>query len=268
MTNIATQQKVIGSTSDRRRTGRLGIWLFLAAEIMFFVGLLGSYVVLRAENAESFAKMSRVLNKPLVGIGTIALILSCLTTASAVSAAKAGRTRKLAISLILTIILAGAFLSTMVTQFRDNWFHQTVIARAPGDVSSNQFVYDGSLISESRDSIVLHGVRSSIATSLDLHDISPADVRSADAAEKDYTVAKPDILDRDNYFPWRNIFFACYFTLTSVHALHVIAGMAVLLVLFAQAARGKPLPAATEYLSLYWYFLTAVWLILFPLLYW
>ena len=67
--------------------------------------------------------------------------------------------------------------------------------------------------------------------------------------------------------PWKNIFYACYFTLTGVHGVHVLAGMIPIFLLMAQAIRGKLYPAHMEYVGLYWHFVDLVWIFLFPLLY-
>jgi cytochrome c oxidase subunit 3 len=70
-----------------------------------------------------------------------------------------------------------------------------------------------------------------------------------------------------NYGPWRNTFFASYFTLTGVHMIHVFGGVIPLGLLCVQALRGKLFPAHTEYTGLYWHFVDLVWIFLFPLLY-
>lgn len=67
-----------------------------------------------------------------------------------------------------------------------------------------------------------------------------------------------------------SIFFSIYFAATGLHALHMIIGVAMLLVLTVQAYMGK---FTTEYntpvdmIGLYWHFVDIVWIFLFPLLY-
>lgn len=73
-------------------------------------------------------------------------------------------------------------------------------------------------------------------------------------------------------FPATNTFFATYYTLTGFHALHIASGVAVLLYLLGPGARlQRAAPAhftrRLEYLSLYWFFVDAVWLCLVGLLY-
>ena len=66
------------------------------------------------------------------------------------------------------------------------------------------------------------------------------------------------------------MFFHIYFAMTGLHALHMIIGIGVFIVLLFNAARGKyderwhdPIPVA----GLYWHFVDLVWIFLFPLLY-
>ena len=85
--------------------------------------------------------------------------------------------------------------------------------------------------------------------------------------EGDIAIPRSAIAQDINYMPWKNIFYACYFTLTGVHGVHVLGGMLPIFILMVQAIRGKLYPAQTEYIGLYWHFVDLVWIFLFPLLY-
>jgi cytochrome c oxidase subunit III len=66
------------------------------------------------------------------------------------------------------------------------------------------------------------------------------------------------------------IFFSLYFTLTGVHALHMIVGIGIFSVITFMAWRGKFTPeyhTPIEIAGLYWHFVDIVWIYLFPLLY-
>jgi cytochrome c oxidase subunit III len=66
------------------------------------------------------------------------------------------------------------------------------------------------------------------------------------------------------------LFFGFYFTMTGLHALHMIIGIGVLAVLAFQAWRGRFSPeynAPVDMTGLYWHFVDIVWIFLFPLLY-
>jgi cytochrome c oxidase subunit 3 len=68
----------------------------------------------------------------------------------------------------------------------------------------------------------------------------------------------------------QEIFFILYFLLTGVHALHLIIGIVLTLVIAWMARRGKFSPAyyaPVEISGLYWHFVDIIWIFLFPLLY-
>lgn len=67
-----------------------------------------------------------------------------------------------------------------------------------------------------------------------------------------------------------HVFFGIYFLMTGLHALHIIAGMAVIAWVLMRAWRGEF--SATyfdpvDYAGLYWHLVDLIWIFLFPLLY-
>src|SRR5438105_360824 len=69
------------SHGDPTPPGKVAIWMFLASEVMFFIGVLGSYIILRSGSHQLFANHAQALSKPLAGTNTLVLILSSLTMA-------------------------------------------------------------------------------------------------------------------------------------------------------------------------------------------
>jgi cytochrome c oxidase subunit 3 len=77
------------------------------------------------------------------------------------------------------------------------------------------------------------------------------------------------------HFPGPNarpaeIFYSLYFTMTGLHAAHMIIGIGILTVLLLQARKGRYTPeyhTPVEVSGLYWHFVDIVWIFLFPLLY-
>jgi cytochrome c oxidase subunit III len=55
---------------------KLGMWVFLLSEVMFFTSLIGAYIILRFANPEQFAEPGVVLNVPLTALNTFILICS------------------------------------------------------------------------------------------------------------------------------------------------------------------------------------------------
>lgn len=71
-------------------------------------------------------------------------------------------------------------------------------------------------------------------------------------------------------FPTTALFWAFYYGMTGLHALHVLGGVVVNLALFLALARrpeASPLPGRIELAGLYWHFVDIVWIFLYPLLY-
>lgn len=62
------------------------------------------------------------------------------------------------------------------------------------------------------------------------------------------------------------LFWAFYFLMTGLHAVHVIAGMTAIFVVMLGVKKGKHLHRV-EYAGMYWHLVDLVWIILFPLLY-
>jgi len=76
--------------------------------------------------------------------------------------------------------------------------------------------------------------------------------------------------DQQQYLSDAQMFFSLYFAMTGLHALHMVIGAGILLVLIAMAWRGRFSPeyhAPVELSGLYWHFVDIVWIFLFPLLY-
>lgn len=89
----------------------LGMWLFLASEVLFFGALFTAYLIYRYLYPEAFAEGSRHLDLLLGGINTGILLLSSLTMALAVHAASTSNRRLLVGLLLATMLLGAAFLS-------------------------------------------------------------------------------------------------------------------------------------------------------------
>ena len=70
--------------------GKIGIWWFLASEIMVFGGLIGSYVLYRMASAGAWAEMAQHVNTPIAIINTVVLLTSSLTMVLAHAAVEDG----------------------------------------------------------------------------------------------------------------------------------------------------------------------------------
>ena len=105
---------------------RLGMWLFLATEVMFFGGLLTAFAVYRTTSPESVARASRHLNVLLGCVNTVVLLTSSLTMAMAVRAAQLRAHRPLVAWLILTMVLGAGFLGIKAVEYTHD-YHERLI---------------------------------------------------------------------------------------------------------------------------------------------
>jgi cytochrome c oxidase subunit III len=88
----------------------IGMWVFLATEVMFFGGMFAGYTVYRYWYVQAFASGSNHLDVFLGAINTVVLIGSSFTMALAVYNAEMSRTKPLIRFLLLTIVLGLVFL--------------------------------------------------------------------------------------------------------------------------------------------------------------
>lgn len=79
-----------------------------------------------------------------------------------------------------------------------------------------------------------------------------------------YTV--DGVFHADPLVPKRDLFFAFYWALTSIHGLHILGGVIPILGLWHYAGK-RDVSKETEMVGLYWHFVDLVWIFLFPLLY-
>lgn len=100
-------------------TRKLCIWLFLASEIMFFTGLIGSYMVLRFANLSTWPTPSTVLNIPLTGFNTFILVCSSMTFVLGLVSIQRGYKEGLQVGMFLTILLGAFFLSVQMHEYQE-----------------------------------------------------------------------------------------------------------------------------------------------------
>ena len=89
---------------------KVGMWLFLLQEVMFFAPLFVGYAIFRGLYPESFLEASLLLDWKMGALNTVVLITSSFTMAVGVNAAQRGLNAKTARYLLLTILLACVFL--------------------------------------------------------------------------------------------------------------------------------------------------------------
>jgi cytochrome c oxidase subunit III len=98
-------------------SGKLGIWLFLAQEVLFFSALFVAYILYRSHHPEIYAYAHHYLDVKFGGINTAVLIASSLTAAWAVRCAQLGQRRGLILNLSITLICALTFLGIKYVEY-------------------------------------------------------------------------------------------------------------------------------------------------------
>ncbi len=186
---------------EREETGlynaKMGIWLFLASEVMLFGGLFSSYVMMRV-GALHWPHGSSILNVPLATLNTLVLIVSSVTMVLAWASLRLNDFKKFRLNLGLTILCAFIFLIVKYFEYTAKFHH--------------------------------------------------------------------------HLFPKTSTFLAIYFTMTGLHAIHVIGGIIVNAYNFGPGSKmWKTQPHRfinrIEVSGLYWHFVDLVWIFLFPVLY-
>ena len=195
---------------QQRRAAELGMWVFLATEVMFFGGLFLAYLIYRYWYPEAFARGSQTMDVLLGTINTFVLLTSSLTMALAVHAATLSNRRLLILMLLATIVLGSVFLGIKAYEYHEKYTHHHI-------------PFAG----------------------LDFH------------AESEHRLGMAT-------------FYNLYFLMTGLHALHMIIGIGLMLVLVALAYRGGLVGAQSVMVhnsGLYWHFVDLVWVYLFPFFY-
>ncbi len=196
-----TTMEIPYTVAERPDTGlnnvKLGIWLFLASEVMLFGGLFSSYILLRV-GATEWPLGSTLLNVPIGTVNTIILIASSVTMVMAWASLKMNDFSKYKLYMGLTILLAFVFLVVKGFEYADKFEHE--------------------------------------------------------------------------HFPWESTYLAIYFTLTGLHALHIIGGIIVNAYFWGPGSamwrtERERFTNRVEAAGLYWHFVDLVWIFLFPVLY-
>jgi cytochrome c oxidase subunit 3 len=207
------------------------MWAFLVTEILFFGGLFTTYTVYRYLYHGAFVAGSHHLDWQLGGINTAVLICSSLTMAMAVHTAALGFHRATALWILATIGLGSVFLGIKVKEYSEKIV--PCFADPGTNLAKGRRAFEGCLVPGPRfDGETLH-------------------LEGEDAGRV-------------------QIYFSLYFGMTGLHAVHMIIGIPILLILAVLASRGRYGPkysTPVEMTGLYWHFVDIVWIFLFPLLY-
>lgn len=114
------------TAGQQRLASQLGIWTFLATELMFFGGLFTAYTIYRVMWPALFARASAELFMWIGAINTAVLLCSSFTMALAVHAHKQNRQRRTARLLLATAALGAAFLALKALEYFLDYREETI----------------------------------------------------------------------------------------------------------------------------------------------
>jgi heme/copper-type cytochrome/quinol oxidase subunit 3 len=96
---------------------KVGMWVFLASEVMFFTALIGTYIILRFAHPEAWAAPGKTLNVPVTAVNTFLLICSSVTMVKAFAAVQDGDQRGLRLWLVATVLIGASFVGVQAYEY-------------------------------------------------------------------------------------------------------------------------------------------------------
>ena len=115
---VSPDGHILGGTS----TAKMGMWMFLVSEILFFTGLIGTGIALRVRS-DWWAEPGAELNVPLTAANTFLLICSSMTMVEALRAAEMGENKRMRIFLLATMAIGIVFVSIQVVEYLELIHH-------------------------------------------------------------------------------------------------------------------------------------------------
>jgi heme/copper-type cytochrome/quinol oxidase subunit 3 len=246
---------------------RIAMWFVIVADLMFFVGLLGAFLVLRSGNAALFADHEAGLNKSQAQWSMLVLICSSLTMFIAVKAARSGTADRCRSMLLMTLLLGAAFTGLRGLEYSNALNHHTIVARQS---ESNPMVLLDGRVEQFAGKQTLDGYAVPLPANADAHlmsqnDIAQLSTRGVGSVRR--FILPSEIFQDIRYGPGKNIFYACWYTLTGVHLVHVAVGLIAIGTLLLLSKKKPLLAKHVENVGLFWHFVIAVGVLLFPLIY-
>ena len=284
-------------------SGKLGIWLFLGQEILFFSALFVAYIIYRHNHPEVFAYAHKYLDVKMGAINTGVLILSSLSAAWAVRAAQLGQKNLLVGLIVVTLLCAFGFLVIKYLEYSHKAHVGTVFGKrfVPKETPDGHKIQqpdgtpgktaDGKEAPKEPVNTV-GGVKAQPAPGQNPAAPAPGtqpvvpDDPSANRGEPASTASGIGVLPAveaqkragvkiDTHAaatppPNTGMFFTIYFAMSGLHGIHVLAGIFVFIWLLIRAIKGHFGPryyGPVDFAALYWHLVDLIWIFLFPLLY-
>ena len=284
---------------------KVGIWLFLASEVMLFGALFSSYILLRV-GADPNTWPHGLLNIPIGTFNTTVLITSSVTVVLGWAALQMGDFKKYRFFQGITILCALGFLGIKSFEYADKFKHYEVWLKNPitvkhGDkeVQTDRLLghieyqghhpyfwstkrLAGSPEEKNTAGKVTKAAVPAVASfkfepdpyhyTMSAKEMAHAKQESAGHPHEAIEIKSSDVKRLSAFVPAHSTFFAVYFTLTALHGLHVLGGALVIAYIWGPGAKmWKTDPQRytnrVEVSGLFWHFVDLVWIFLFPVIY-
>jgi len=271
--------------------GKLGIWLFLASEVMLFGAIFTAYLFMRL-GADDGTWPDHIQNVPIGFANTCILITSSITMVWAWVALKERKFNTYRLALFLTILCGVAFLCLKAVEYHSKFNHLGVKIKdsaiekyQPQLDQMNAFVgaIPSQHVYEIRSEDVKHEDKDSYTLVPDKKPqylINLAGDKGTSAPEtpedKDATITiqKSDVDQALTGYlvPKYGTYYAIYFFVTGLHAMHIIGGIVVMTYFLTIGSRlykrnPEQLSNRIEVTGIFWHFVDLVWITVFPILY-
>jgi cytochrome c oxidase subunit 3 len=268
---------------------KVGIWLFLASEVMLFGALFSAYILLRV-GADPGTWPHGLLNIPIGTFNTAVLITSSVTVVLGWASLKMGNFGAYRKYQAVTILCALGFLGIKTFEYKEKFGHYEVWLNKPitvkhGDkeVQTDRLLghidYNGAHPYFWRTETLAKQKVESFKLAPDPYHYTMSGKEMAHAkkagASHPHTpieIKSADVKRLSAFVPSHSTYFAIYFTLTALHGLHVLAGALVIAYIWGPGAKmWKTDPEQymnrVEVSGLFWHFVDLVWIFLFPVIY-
>jgi cytochrome c oxidase subunit 3 len=254
---------------------KLGIWLFLASEVMLFGALFSSYILLRVSAAPGTWPMG-LLNIPIGTFNTAVLITSSITVVLAWASLKMNNLAGFKRYMGITLLCALGFLAIKSVEYKDKFTHYQVWltdgTTMTGHIEGNPWFLSTKKIKSpdyKADHIMFSPDAAKDATG---HAVKEAGGHAGDHKHEAQKIEISNIQRLSAFVPAHSTYFAIYFTLTALHGLHVIGGALVLAYFWGPGLKmwktdPERFTNRIEVGGLFWHFVDLVWIFLFPVLY-
>jgi cytochrome c oxidase subunit 3 len=111
------QQHHFTTMEQQNDTTKIGMWLFLATEVLLFGGLFAGFGLMQSRYPREFIEAHEYLQRPLGALNTVVLLISSWTMVMGVLSARKSERKKLVVYLCLTILCACIFLTVKYFEY-------------------------------------------------------------------------------------------------------------------------------------------------------